>query len=88
MDSFSRSRTRDPLEVESAKARGFVLIPIEKLKVSRHRHDGTQMTSFTGDQCHTDTNHCDGDVTPILRGEYRKTARTNSSYLREVGPGS
>ena len=30
---------RDPLEVGSAKARRFVLIPNEKLKLSRHRHD-------------------------------------------------
>jgi hypothetical protein len=27
----------------------------------------TQMTSFTG--CHTDTNHCDEDVTPTQRDE-------------------
>ena len=37
---------RDPLEVESAKSRRFVLIPIEKLKLSRVGHDGTQMMSF------------------------------------------
>jgi hypothetical protein len=60
---------RDPLEVESAKDRRFVLIPIEKLKMSGVGRAAvlTQMTSFTG--CHTDTNHCDEDVTPTQRDE-------------------
>jgi hypothetical protein len=44
------------------------------------------MTSLTGD--HTDANHCVEDVTPTQRDEYRTSARTNSSFLREVGPGS
>ena len=37
---------RDPFEVESAKSRRFVLIPIEKLKLSTFGHYGTQMMSF------------------------------------------
>ena len=36
------------------------------------------MTSFTGDQCHTDTNHCDEDVTHI-KVSYNE--RVRSMYL-------
>jgi hypothetical protein len=53
---------RDPLEVKSAKLRRFVLIPIEKLKLSRVGHGGTQMMSFLFlsvvrplRKCHSDT---------------------------------
>jgi hypothetical protein len=43
---FTAFHDPGPTEVESAKLRRFVLIPIEKLKLSRNRHDGTQMMSF------------------------------------------
>jgi hypothetical protein len=61
---------RDPLEVESAKLRRNVLIPIKKLKLSRNRHDGTQMMSFLYFV-----------VVSYCSDELRTRARTNSFYF-------
>jgi len=73
---------RDPLEVESAKARRFVLIP-----TYRETQNVKRTKRYSNDVFHRRSLSHVMMITPTDRDEYRTRARTNSSFLCEVGPG-